>query len=173
MGAANNSAIGVVDTPIAVRIPEFDAAEARTVLARNAATTIRDCSAVTCRQVCGNIGSTVEVAIKLLTEERANRVANHVDNDVVRAQRVRPEEIVLNSVDRNDLVLVVTAVKRDVPPRSRVTNGEVKALVLHLTDVDDRRARDTGCPRGFRGGEQDVWGGACDHVHDVEDGGEH
>src|SRR2546423_10282751 len=99
MRAADNGTIGVVDNTISVRIPEFDAAQASTILAWNAASTICHCSAVASRKVRGNIGGTIEVAIKLLAEERANRVANHVDDNVVRAQRVRPEKVVLNSVD--------------------------------------------------------------------------
>src|SRR4029077_13398527 len=84
-----------------------------------------------------------EVSLRNQAVERANRLPDLVDDDLPFTQRIWSEEVVRNAVDRYDLVLVVAAVERDVPPGCGVTDGEIEALVLHLTDIHNRWAGDT------------------------------
>src|SRR4029077_7344555 len=95
-------------------------------------------------------------------------MANLVDDLIAEACRDWTIEKVLDSVNRYNRVVVMTAVEGNVPERRLMADGEVNAGVPHFSDIDDRRTGDAG--RGWDCRiEQQVVRVASVHVHDQVD----
>src|SRR6266478_5942519 len=152
MGTSDDCAIVVGDLSVAVHIPELDATWSGSVL----------------RRMRGDVGCISEESIGDESEESTDRLAKLVDRRIADTCSARAIEESLDSVDSNDRVLVVTSVKRGIPPRGLMADGEVEALVLHLADVHDWRSRYASrCRRS--GIEEQIVSHALVHVqHDVE-----
>src|SRR2546423_10122878 len=131
MRAADDRLVVRVELAVAVQIPELDPAGTRTVV-----------PALPSQVPIATVGGVGRVRIKPVRDEaveRADRLADLVDDLIAEPGRDRTEERLRHAIDADDLVLVVAAVEIHAPQRALaqrtpVADGEVDAAVAHLPD---------------------------------------